>query len=248
MKRTALLILVLAMLYPATTNAQTWRMKRYEGIFGIGTSHYFGDIGGYSKGENALGFKDFSISSTRPSIYLGARYKVYEVLAVKLNLITGFLSGSDEGGVNEGRNYKFSATIFEPSIQAEFSFLREQEARSYLMMKGKGMRTFRSSISAYAFAGIGGGFFWPKAKENLESVELDYNKATLVVPMGLGAKYGLNSNWSIGFELGLRLTTTDYLDAYTSPHSKSNDIYYFAVINGVYKIRTSRSGWPMFGR
>jgi len=246
MKRTALLILLLSFLYPATTQAQAWRMKRYEAIVGIGTANYFGDIGGQSKGENALGFRDLSLSSTRPSIYLGARYKLYEPIAIKLNLITGFISGSDEGGINEDRNFEFSATIFEPSVQVEYSFLKEKEAQSYLMMKGSGVKSFRSSISAYVFVGIGGGFFWPKAKEDLVNYEIDYNKATLVVPMGLGAKYGLNSNWSVGFELGGRLTTTDYLDGYTSPYSESNDVYYFAVINFVYKMRTSRSGWPIF--
>ncbi len=246
MKRIAYLILVISLLYPANSRAQVWKMKRYEAIVGIGTSNYFGDIGGYSKGENALGLKDFSIKSTRPSIYLGARYKVFEVMAVKLNLIVGFLSGSDEGGQNDARNFKFSATIFEPSLQVEYAFLKEKEAQSYLMMKGKGVKEFRASISAYVFLGVGGGFFWPKAKENLENFDLDYNKATLVVPMGLGLKYGLNTNWSIGFELGGRLTTTDYLDGYSSSYSESNDVYYFAVINLVYKMRTSQTGWPIF--
>jgi hypothetical protein len=246
MKRTAILILVLSLLYPASTHAQVWRMKRYEAIVGIGTSNYFGDIGGYSKGENALGLKDISLSATRPSIYLGARYKVYEPLAVKLNLIFGFLSGSDAGGTNDARNFEFSAFIFEPSVQVEYSFLKEKGAQSYLMMKGKGVTSFRSSISAYVFLGLGGGFFWPQAKENLVNYELDYNNATLVIPMGLGLKYGLNSKWSIGFELGGRLTTTDYLDGYTSTISESNDVYYFAVINLVYKMKTSRTGWPVF--
>ena len=246
MKRTALLILVLALLYPASIQAQAWRMKRYEAIVGMGTPNYFGDIDGYSKGDNALGFKDFSISSTRPNIALGARYKVYEVFWVKLNLITGFISGKDEGGVNDARNFEFSTTIFEPSLQAEFSFLKEKTAASYLMMKGRGISSFRTGFSAYVFAGVGGGFFWTKAKENLENFEFDYTKATLVLPMGLGVKYSLNSDWSLGFELGARLTTTDYLDGYTSPYSKSNDIYYFAMINGIYKLKTGRNGWPVF--
>ena len=83
-------------------------MRRYEGIVGIGTANYFGDIGGYSKGDNALGLKDISITNTRPSIYLGARYKVYEVLAVKLNFIYGFFSGNDENSSNSQRNFEFS--------------------------------------------------------------------------------------------------------------------------------------------
>jgi hypothetical protein len=246
MKRIALLILVISLIYPKATRAQIWKMKRYEAIVGIGTSNYFGDIGGFSRGENVLGLKDISITSTRPSIYLGARYKVFEVIAVKLNLIVGFFAGSDEGKQNDTRNLEFSATIFEPSLQVEYAFLKEKEAKSYLMMKGKGVKQFRSSISSYVFLGVGGGFFWPKAKGNLTNFDLDYNKATLVMPMGVGLKYGLNTSWSIGFELGGRLTTTDYLDGYTSSYSEANDIYYFAVINFVYKMKTSKAGWPIF--
>ena len=246
MKKILFFIVALAVAGTAVTNGQAWKMRRYELIAGIGTANYFGDIGGYSKGENVLGIKDLSISRTRPSIYLGARYKIYEVLAVKLNFIFGFISGSDEGKQNDTRNFEFSATIFEPSVQVEYAFLKEKESRSYLMMKGSGVRPFNSSISAYVFLGLGGGFFSPKAKENLENYEFDYSKATLVVPMGLGVKYGLTPNWSIGFDLGGRLTTTDYLDGYTSSYSKSNDVYYFGVINFVYKMKTTRTGWPEF--
>ncbi|UCG27322.1 MAG: outer membrane beta-barrel protein [Bacteroidales bacterium] len=246
MKRILFLVLAISVITSVTLRAQAWKIRRYEGIVGIGTSNYFGDIGGYSKGENILGIKDLSISRTRPSFYLGARYKLYEVLALKLNFTFGFLSGSDANKQNDARNLEFSATIFEPSIQVEYSFLKEKASQSYLMMKGSGVRPFNSNISVYVFLGLGGGFFSPKAKENLENFEFDYSKATLVVPMGLGLKYGLSPKWSIGFDLGGRLTTTDYLDGYTSSYSKSNDVYYFGVINFVYKMRTTRSGWPAF--
>lgn len=246
MKKILFLSTALLILLNSVTDAQTWKMRRYEGIMGIGTANYFGDIGGYSKGDNALGLKDISITSTRPSIYLGARYKVYEVLAVKLNFIYGFFSGSDENSSNIERNLKFSGSIFEPSVQVEYAFIKEKESQSYLMMKGSGIRDFRSSISAYAFLGLGGGFFRTTAKENLEDYEFDYSKVALVVPMGLGLKYGLTTKWSVGFDLGVRLTTTDYLDGYTSSYSKSNDLYYFGVINFVYKMKTTRAGWPTF--
>jgi hypothetical protein len=73
--------------------------------------------------------------------------------------------------------------------------------------------------------------------------------------MGLGFKYVMSSNLSIGAEFGGRLTTTDWLDGYApniihngSNYSKAQDIYYFAVFNVIYRIKTSRRGLPMFGK
>ncbi|MCK4344155.1 MAG: hypothetical protein KAX05_02635 [Bacteroidales bacterium] len=246
MKRRFYLIYLIAFLFPYFSDAQVWKMRRYEAMGGIVTSNYFGDIGGYSKGDNALGLKDFKLFQTRPGFYLGARYKVLENLSAKLNFTLAFLHGTDEGGVNEGRNFKFSTTVFEPSVQVEYSFLPEKGSRSYLMMKGKGIGTFQPSFSAYVFAGLGGAFFGTKKLENLEDVDFEYSKTTLVLPIGVGVKIGLTPKFSAGFDLGGRFTTTDYLDAYSSKYSKSNDVYYFGVFSLIYKLKTSRTGWPVF--
>lgn len=246
MKRRLYLIFLIALIFPYFSNAQVWKMRRYEALGGIVTSNYFGDIGGYSKGDNALGLKDFRLFQIRPGFYLGARYKVLENLSAKLNFTLAFLHGTDEGGVNEGRNLKFSTTVFEPSVQVEYSFIPEKESRSYLMMKGKGIGTFQQTFSAYVFAGLGGAFFGTKKLENLENFDFEYSKTTLVLPIGVGVKVTITSKWVAGFDLGRRFTTTDYLDAYTSQYSKSNDVYYFGVFNIIYKLKTSRTGWPVF--
>jgi len=96
------------------------------------------------------------------------------------------------------------------------------------------------------FAGLGGAFFGTEKLDNLENFDFEYSKTALVFPIGVGVKIGLNPKWDAGFELGRRFTTTDYLDAYTSEWSKSNDVYYFGVFNLIYKIKTSRTGWPVF--
>jgi len=246
MKRRLYLIFLIAFLFPCFSDAQVWKMRRYEALGGILTSNYFGDIGGFSKGDNALGLRDFKLSQTRPGIYMGARYKIREKLSAKLNLTLAFLHGTDKGGVNEGRNFKFSTTVFEPSVQVEYSFIPEKGNRSYLMMKGKGIGTFQPTFSAYVFAGLGGAFFGTKKLDNLENFDFEYSNTTLVFPIGVGVKIGLNPIWDAGFELGRRFTTTDYLDAYTSEWSKSNDVYYFGVFNLIYKLKTSRTGWPVF--
>ncbi|MCK4630042.1 MAG: hypothetical protein KAT40_01290 [Bacteroidales bacterium] len=241
-----LFFLIASFLFSLTVDAQAWRMRRYEAVLGIGTSHYFGDIGGWSKDENILGLRDIDFTQVRPSIYVGFRYKLYEELALKLNFIYGYLHGDDAGDANDGRNFKFYTGIFEPSFQVEYVFIKEKEAMSYLMMKGRGMSQFNPSISSYVFLGLGGAFFKITKKENLQDVNLDYTPAALVVPLGIGLKYGLNTNWSIGFELGGRFTTSDYIDGYTSEYSESKDVYFFGVINMVYKIETGSNGLPVF--
>jgi hypothetical protein len=247
MKKGIYIIFLITFFLPYFSNAQVWKMRRYEALVGVVSSNYFGDIGGYSKGENALGLKDFRLFQTRPGLYIGARYKILENVAVKLNFTLAFLHGTDEGGVNEGRNFKFSTTVFEPSVQVEYYFLPEKASQSYLMMKGKGIGAFHPSFSACVFAGLGGGFFGTKKLENLEDVVLEeYSKSALVIPIGVGVKIGLTPKLSAGFDLGGRFTTTDYLDAYTSQYSKSNDVYYFGIINFIYKLKTSRTGWPVF--
>lgn len=245
MKR-LLVFFIVAFLFNVSVDAQVWRMKRYEAILGIGTSHYFGDIGGWSKDENILGLRDFNLTQTRPNIYFGFRYKLYENLALKLNLIFGYLHGDDSGGANESRNFKFYTAIFEPSFQVEYAFIKEKEAMSYLMMKGRGMSQFNPSLSSYVFLGLGGAFFNITEKENLQYFNLEYSPVALVVPLGIGLKLGLNTNWSIGFELGGRFTTSDYLDGYTSEYSESKDVYFFGVLNMVYKIKTAANGLPVF--
>ena len=241
-----LFFLIACFLVNLTVNAQAWRMRRYEAVFGLGTTNYFGDIGGYSNSENILGLKDINLTQTGPTLYVGARYKLYETLALKLNISYGYLFGDDEGGTNETRNFKFHTGLFEPSVQVEYTFIKEREAMSYLMMKGRGMNQFNASISAYVFTGLGGAFFKTTKKENLKNFDFDFPPVALVIPIGIGVKYGLNSNWSIGFELGGRYSTTDYIDGYSSDYSESNDVYSFGVFTMMYKIETGSNGLPVF--
>lgn len=241
-----LFLFIIFFLFSLTVDSQIWKMRRYEGLFGVGTAHYFGDIGGYPKGENLLGLRDIDFTQLRPTLYIGMRYKLYETVALKLNLSYGYLHGDDAGDVNDARNFKFYTGIFEPSFQVEYSFLKEKEAMSYLMMKGKGINQFNASLNAYVFAGIGGAFFKTTGNETLEEVGLEYNTTTLVFPLGIGIKYGLNTSWSLGFDLGGRFTTSDYLDGYTSQYSESKDVYLFGVINLIYKIETGSDGLPVF--
>jgi len=246
-----IIVLVLGLLLSISAGyTQKWKLKRYEAIAGIGTAHYFGDIGGTADENNLFGLKDIEIFKTRPSLYLGVRYKIRQNMAVKANFIFGFISGDDEGSKNNERNFAFSSKIFEPSAQFEYSIIsEEQKFRTTAMFNKRGMVNNYSQFNVYGFAGLGAVMAFPKAKKDLaDRYDPDHPKAGLAFPMGIGVKYVFSADLSIGLEFGGRFTTTDYLDGYTSAYSKANDVYYFAVFNAVYRVKTSRRGFPVIGR
>ncbi len=77
--------------------------------------------------NNLFGIKDIELFNTRPSVYLGVRYKLRHNMAVKANFIYGFLKGSDDGS-RPGLEIlsdmcAFTSMIFEPSAQFEFSII-----------------------------------------------------------------------------------------------------------------------------
>lgn len=248
-KRIVPYIIIVFLLVPFRGEAQRWKLRRYEALFGVGFCNYFGDIGGAATDENWFGLKDLSIKHTRPSFYVGARYKIRPEMAVKLNLMYGYMAGDDAGSKNSDRGYGFTARVFEPSVQYEYSLItEEQRRRSGAMYNKRGMMNNYSQISLYLYAGIGGAFYNPRVNEELENsvrYEPGHPKAGLLFPAGLGLKYVISDSWSIGAEFGVRLALTDYLDGYTSPYSKRNDLYYFGHIHGIYRIRTSREGYPV---
>ena len=249
MRLTFFLALTILFLISGSVHSQVWKMKRYEAEAGLGGTFYMGDIGSITPKENIAGLKDVVFQFTRPVIHLGFRYKFYERIWVKMNLNYGWLYGNDTYGSNDTRGVVFRTSLFETTFQGEFAFIPDKTSNNYLMMKGKGIMSFASSISFYGFAGFGPVFFFPKVLEDPNNrTSTDFSKVTLAFPLGLGVKYGLTPDWNIGFELGGRFTLTDYLDAFTSQWSKANDFYYFATFHIIYKLDTSRKGWPVLSK
>jgi hypothetical protein len=242
-------IILILFILPHTLEAQRWKLRRYEGLFGVGFCNYFGDIGGSASSDNWFGIKDISIKSTRPSIYAGARYKIRTNVAVKMNVMFGYISGDDANSKNNDRGFSFTSRIIEPSFQAEYSLIsEEQRRRSGAMFNKRGMMNNYSQINLYLYAGIGGVFYNPNVNDVMQTspnYDPDYSKSAIVFPAGIGLKYVISQRWSIGAEFGVRWTTTDHLDAYTSPWSEANDLYYFGHIHGIYRIRTSKDGFPI---
>lgn len=237
-----------------SANAQRWKLKRFEAIWGIGASQVFGDIGGTADKNNLLGLKDIDVTELRPSVFAGARYKVAENQSVRANLIYGYTYGSDVNSKNdEYRDLEFTTHLVEFSFQYEYYFLKEdRRLKSSAIFNRRGMINNYARFAFYGFAGVGGTMFIPSVEGPERSLNHHHNEfqtemgITACAPAGLGLKYTVDSRISLGFEIGGRYTPSDYLDGMTSVFSEAKDVYYFGLFSVVHKIRTDRRGRPIF--
>jgi len=247
MKRSLLVILIFCLVIPFSS-AQLWRLRRWEAVIGVGPSFFFGDVGGFSRTKNFLGFRDMTYQQTRFNINGNLKYRIGREADLRLSLTYGMFHATDVRGSNEGREMEATTMIFEPALIGEYYFIKNRAESSYLFFKQKGrvLRSILGSLDFYGFAGVGGISYNVKVNDVLLERGLPTSGFDLVIPGGLGATLIYSPNLNFGVELGGRYAFTDYLDGYTSQFSKSNDVYYFLNFMFTYKLKTGPHGLPSF--
>ena len=256
-KRLIVMCMVVLLTAPFVS-AQLWKMKRYEATAAVGTTQFYGDIGGFSIGDNALGFRDITFRQTRFSLNGSFRYFITDNLAARFSFTWGMLHADDVRGSNDlNRLYETSSFIYEPALLGEYYFVRNRERNSflyqtYMYRRNNRLRDFLRSIDVYALTGFGGAgynvFYGNdriQAKWNEDPTQMRSGFAG-VIPLGLGAKMTLDPNLLVGIELAGRYAFSDYLDGYTSQWSQRNDAYHTFSVTVNYRIKTARNGLPSF--
>jgi hypothetical protein len=247
MKR-SLAVVILFCIVAQISNCQLWKQKKMEAVFGLGTTQFFGDIGGFTKTKDILGLKDISFMQTRYNVNLGLKYRILGNLNAKLSLTYGMLHATDQRGSNESRGLEAKTTIFEPALIGEYYFIKSKLENSYLFARGKGlsMKTLFSAVELYAFTGIGGLSYNVKGNDKLVALGQKNSGFTEVIPVGIGLNLLFKPEYNFGIEFGGRYSFSDYLDGYTSQYSGSNDVYYLFNFTFTYKIPTGSNGLPAF--
>lgn len=240
-----ILILGCLLLSFITANSQAWKQVRHEFSFGVGASNFLGDLGG-SKGIGTHGLKDLKMRMTRPTVALGYKYMLSPYFSVKGSAIWSLLSGDDavtKNSVRNTRNLSFRSNIGEFAAFVEYYPNAELIRPRYKIKGVSGNNAF--ALMPYFFTGIGVTIFNPKANYNGKWIPLQplgtegqglagrpekYQRVTIAFPIGIGAKYLIDRQWTIGFELSLRYTTTDYMDDVSTSYYMADEI---ANANGV---------------
>jgi hypothetical protein len=251
MKRSILIIFLLCLLLAMAekdVQGQLWKLKRWETVVGLGPSFFFGDIGGYSQGENLLGFKDLSINQTRFNFNFNVKYRITGNFNARLSLTYALFHASDVKGSNENRDFEATMSALEPALLFEYYFIKNKAESSYLFSKGRGtgFGSILRSLDFYAFSGFGGLAYTIKGNDNLVNRGLDSGGFTPVIPLGVGTTLVYSPNYNFGVEFGGRYSFSDNLDGYTSQYSNANDVYYFLNFTITYKLKTGPTGWPSF--
>ena len=234
MKKNLLLILTIFLL-ASSADAQSWKFLRNEFSFGLGASSFLGELGGANRigSHNISGIRDFDFNATRPAIQIGYRRFFSPNIAAKAGFTFGQVSGDDaltQEMFRQNRNLHFKSPIAELAVQVDYFPFREYFGHIYRSNGVFGKRV--NHLSPYLFAGIGGFWYNPKAKyqgnwEKLRPLQTEgvaYKSLSIALPVGLGLKYAIDKQWSIGLEVGVRYTFTDYLDDVSTEYvDKSNE-------------------------
>lgn len=247
MKRSILIILLLSFIF-SISDAQMWTLRRWEATAGIGPSFFFGDVGGYSQTKNILGLKDITFKQMRFDFNVNLKYRVTQILNIRLSLTSGLLHATDIRGSNENRGFEASTLIIEPALIGEFYFIKNKNEDSYLFTKGEriGIGGLLKSLDFYVLTGIGGLSYSVKGNSALEKHGYNPGGFTAVIPIGVGSTLIYSPNFNFGVEFSGRYSFSDNLDGYTSQYSRSNDVYYFLNFTITYKLKTGPNGLPSF--
>lgn len=209
------IILSFLLLAPPLNGQMFRKQNLFELEFGAGPSFVMADIGNIGQGGD-LG--------------VALRYRVQDHLALRAHLNGGLLFGNDAGTGNDSRGYKFYTLFGEITGQLEFWFLKEGRGFS-----SQGMRAYRPRVLPYIFAGGGPVVFFPNHYHpDAEPLE-EFTKYSIMLTGGAGFLYKINHDWLWGFQAGVRLTPTDYLDGFSPETSKANDMYYLGQFSLVYR-------------
>lgn len=224
------IVILFFLLFSANADAQRWKRYRYryELSTSFGATNFLGDLGGANQiGTHA--FKDLDFVVTRPVVGFGCRFLTSNLTSAKVNLFYGRLMGDDKNTLEpyrHNRNLNFRSPVIEGSAQFELNWAFEQGGHRYNIKRVKGRKSIDKRV--YVFLGVGGFYFNPKGKyvngawhslrpyhtegEGILPGVKQYSQFSLSFPMGIGGKYALDRYWSVGMEIGLRYTLTDYID------------------------------------
>jgi hypothetical protein len=228
------IIAMLSIIFPTNSHAQYVSGPAFaEAGITVGPSNFLGDLGG-NVGKGTTFLKDNNIQFTK--LMFGAHFTYYpkDWLGFRVAVNVGKLEGDDavikgKGGLEEARrnrNLNFRSPLQEAFVAAEiFPTVFLEEDASDVFHK----------LRPYGVIGVGVFHFNPQGLDlytgqwvNLRPLHLEgegivpgrkeFSLWQMNIPMGLGVKYFLSDNVSLGLEVIHRKTFTDYIDGVSTTY------------------------------
>lgn len=193
-----------------------------EVFSGVGTTSYFGDIGGKDSkitGARALFDNlDIDLWQVRAMATAGLRVNPYKYLAFSVQLSPIWLSGNDQRSNLAWRGYSFKTMIWETSLQAEI----------YMADRITGFAPF-------ALTGVSGMFY--NFKNSLMAIGSRWYGSNSFI-FGLGTRFPSKTRFTHSIDAAFHFTTTDSLDGYKTPKN-SKDMFFIVSYKINFQLYTS---------
>lgn len=232
------LLIVLAIEFvPVEAEAQRFTLRRRYGSVGLtmGAMNYFGDI------VPEPSFTSFRFKSTRPSVSVSYTYRYAPRVSFRGSYTWGRILGDDKLSAepdepeNWGRymrNLSFKNQINELAVvtiidlfENRNTYIRRPDFVPYGFV---GIAVYHHNPKAYyengSHPGISEEDDIPSGWYELRPLGTEgqhvfaggykspYELIQISIPFGVGARYRLDNQWDLSFEIGYRKTFTDYLD------------------------------------
>jgi hypothetical protein len=189
-----------------------------------------GLLGGVSLYSGDLSQEEFGVytDELNPAFGFFGRFNLNKTVALRLGLSLGRLSG-DDANTGRTRDLSFRTRLTECSLVGEVNLFKFGRYRN-------------QGVVPYLFGGVAVFNFNPETSfdgdfvalqplgtegQGLPNYEAPYKLTQLSIPMGVGIKFLLNDNITLGLEFGGRKTFTDHLDDISSV-----EVNYFDVLEG----------------
>jgi Domain of unknown function (DUF6089) len=184
------------------------------GIF-AGIANYNGDL------------VDKLFEAPKGAVEFSLGYQISSHFAIRGELAFAKVAGADslsEHAHLRQRNLSFQSPIDEASLQLEYAvFDLDQKRWTPYIFGGFGLFVF----NPYTFDKQHNKYFLQKLStegEGILNYPRPYSRLQIAIPFGGGVKYLLNDNLLLGLEIGLRKTSTDYLDDVSGNYADQTDL------------------------
>jgi len=211
-------------------------MAKHVVYGGVGSNMFFGDLGGSEKAGHA--FSDFDMKSLRPSFTLGYEYRFYKNLSVRLGSVISRVAGDDANSKEtsrKARNLNFRSNIISFGFNVDYYLVPEGSYHRNMTAGERFSMYFTTGLSMFKFnpqgtdengnwvdlqplctEGQGTNYSY---KQNLNGIPYvytteskPYSLTAFEIPVGLGFNFIAEKSITVGLELGVHFTTTDYID------------------------------------
>lgn len=165
--------------------------------------------------DGELQSKKYTFKQSHPGFGAGLGYEFNPHFNLSTEVLYTRISGNDKYQSKPGDrvpNLNFTSNILEWNVRAEYVFLDlTDHSISPYVFGGLGIFHF----NPYTFDSTGKKVFLQKVGtegEGMPGYPPRYKLTQLAIPVGFGLRLALSENIRVGLEVGLRKTTTGYLD------------------------------------